>query len=218
MNITAAELLSQYHRARTTWPFIALMERDYGFPDGLLFAVGSRETNLTNEIGDGGHGHGVWQLDDRSHSIPLGFDTDVLNQCGFAAEMLNDGHVRAQGSWLRALNAYNSGQWNTAFTAGGDYGPDVLERQACIQATILAGGASPATTAAGDIAQVLGLTTEEAMTIFRDDADAKNWWVRWRYHSIKGAELPSGTAQQELVAFLAFHGADLLEAHLIDTP
>jgi hypothetical protein len=59
----------------------------------LLFAVGSREANLTNEAGDFGHGHGVWQLDDRFHTLPGGgleqFDADVALQCATAAGMLH---------------------------------------------------------------------------------------------------------------------------------
>jgi hypothetical protein len=67
------ELSAQYQRAKSQWPFIHRTELARGLPRMLLFAVGSRETNLTNEVGDSGHGHGVWQLDDRSHMPPGGF-------------------------------------------------------------------------------------------------------------------------------------------------
>jgi hypothetical protein len=42
-----------------------------GAPDGigpaLLMALGSRETNIHNIVGDGGHGRGWLQIDDRFH-------------------------------------------------------------------------------------------------------------------------------------------------------
>ena len=65
MEITESALTAQYQRAKLAWPFIHQTELARGLPRMLLFAVGSRETNLTNEVGDFGHGHGVWQLDDR---------------------------------------------------------------------------------------------------------------------------------------------------------
>lgn len=39
----------------------------YGFPVEVLLALASRETNMRNIVGDGGHGHGVMQIDDRSY-------------------------------------------------------------------------------------------------------------------------------------------------------
>jgi hypothetical protein len=39
---------------------------DYQFPPALLMAIASRETNMRNIVGDGGHGYGIMQIDDRS--------------------------------------------------------------------------------------------------------------------------------------------------------
>lgn len=136
MNISSNDLRSQFEQVRRDFPFIDEINDRAGFPKCLLHAVASRETNMTNEIGDGGHGHGMFQLDDRWHQIPDGFDNDVQAQANRAASMLAGLHA-AYGNWLSALNAYNSGSPDTARTAGGDYGPDVLERQA-----LLAGPAS----------------------------------------------------------------------------
>ena len=36
------------------------------FPPEILLAIASRETNMRNIIGDGGHGYGIMQIDDRS--------------------------------------------------------------------------------------------------------------------------------------------------------
>ena len=56
MPISDADLLAQYRRAEAEWPWIAAVERAVKLPPMLLWAVGSRETNLRNVIGDGGHG------------------------------------------------------------------------------------------------------------------------------------------------------------------
>lgn len=117
-----------------SWPFLADVANAHGLPPCLLHAVGSRETNLRNVVGDGGHGHGVFQLDDRWHQIPPGFDSNVPAQTETAAKMLQA--LYGQWSdWNKALNCYNSGQPNNSGTAGGDYGPDVIERMRSLQHT-----------------------------------------------------------------------------------
>ena len=77
MEITATELIEEYEHASARWPFIHQTELAHGLPRMMLFAIGSRETNLTNEVGDGGHGHGVWQLDDRWHQRRAGSGTST---------------------------------------------------------------------------------------------------------------------------------------------
>jgi hypothetical protein len=129
MRISPKDLVAEYRRAKNTWPFITEINDAHGMPKLLLYAVGSRETNLRNVVGDGGHGHGVFQLDDRSHAIPPGFDRDVRAQARKAAEMLEAG-FRRFGDWVKSCNYYNSGSPETRHTTGRDYGPDVMERQA----------------------------------------------------------------------------------------
>ncbi len=129
MDISPADLTAQYQQAKGQWPFITTINNAYGLPPALLYAIGSRETNLTNELGDGGHGHGVFQLDDRSHTIPPGYDGDVQAQATTAAQMMKDGFGQF-GNWTKACNYYNSGSPDTGATTGADYGPDVMERQA----------------------------------------------------------------------------------------
>ncbi len=125
MNISASDLHAQVLRARAAWPFIDQTNTLAGLPEGLLLAVGSRETNLTDETGDGGHGHGVWQLDDRSHQIPNPYPVDA--QAEDAANHLI-GTFRSCGTWLGACAAYNSGQCDDRFTTGGDYAADCMAR------------------------------------------------------------------------------------------
>jgi peptidoglycan hydrolase-like protein with peptidoglycan-binding domain len=136
MEITEAELASQYQRANSAWPFIHQTELAHGLPRMLLFAVGSRETNLTNEVGDFGHGHGVWQLDDRSHTPPGGFmhfDANVPLQCAVAAAMLQGMLAITGGIVEEAAAIYNSGQPGELGTTHADYGIDVLERMEFLQ-------------------------------------------------------------------------------------
>jgi peptidoglycan hydrolase-like protein with peptidoglycan-binding domain len=135
-NITGPELTAEFQRARSKWPFIHQTELAHGLPKMLLFAVGSRETNLTNEVGDFGHGHGVWQLDDRSHNPPGGFanfDSNVPLQCATAAAMLHTELAITGGNVEEAAAIYNSGQRGEAGTTGGDYGIDVRERMQFLQ-------------------------------------------------------------------------------------
>jgi hypothetical protein len=129
MRISPRDLTAEYVRAKATWPFVTEVNDAHGMPRHLLYAVGSRETNLRNVVGDGGHGHGVFQLDDRSHQIPPGFDQDVRAQAEKAGQMLEAGFHRF-GDWVKSCNYYNSGSPNTGNTTGRDYGPDVMERQA----------------------------------------------------------------------------------------
>lgn len=146
MRITPVDLSREYKNARSTWPFITDIEKEYGLPPFLLYAVGSRETNLTNEVGDFGHGHGMFQLDDRSHTIPPGFDLDVKAQAIKAASMLQ-ALIAYWPKYLRAAVAsYNAGTGGVkqaladtgnpdSYTANHDYGQDVLDRMTYLQKT-----------------------------------------------------------------------------------
>jgi hypothetical protein len=80
VNITGPILLAQYQRARRDWPFIESAEAAHGLPALLLYAVGSRESNLRDVMGDRSqhpgepsprfHGFGVWQRDSGAFANP----------------------------------------------------------------------------------------------------------------------------------------------------
>jgi len=140
---SVATLTKQGAAALEAWPFIHQTEKDYGLPTGLLLAVGSRETNLTNKRGDGGHGRGVWQRDDRWHTIPSDYDTDVPLQAKDAARLLVANYTVLK-DWGYAVAAYNAGLTGVrdvlkagksadSVTAGGDYAADVLGRLAVMK-------------------------------------------------------------------------------------
>src|ERR1700748_1341917 len=136
MNITESQLSAQYQRASSAWPFIHQTELARGLPRMLLFAVGSRETNLTNEVGDSGYGHGVWQVDDRSTARPGGFtrfDMNVPLQCATAAAMLQGMLARTGGKVEEAAAIYNSGQRGEPGTTHHNYGIDIRERMQFLQ-------------------------------------------------------------------------------------
>lgn len=138
MNITEAQLLGEYHKAHQLWgSHIDDAEHHFQLPRFLLYAVGSRETHLENIVGDGGHGHGIWQLDNRSHHIPRPFP--VARQVQIAGSMLQGLLHMYRQEIKQAAAAYNAGiakanagirEGNVdKYTTGGDYGSDVRERR-----------------------------------------------------------------------------------------
>lgn len=133
MKITPPVLLGQHDRARISWPYIDDVCTWFGLPPKLLYAVGSRETNLTNEIGDGGHGFGIWQRDNRSWSVNATYLHDVHGQAVDAAALLARDYAKC-GTWAGACSMYNCGSANDRYTTGGDYGADCMGRLSCLVA------------------------------------------------------------------------------------
>ena len=131
MQISVNELVLQATQFLATCPQVMAVAT--GDELALMLAIGSRETNLNpayanGAVGDNGHGHGVWQLDDRSHAIPPNFDDDITQQAEVAHAMIDSLIVRSGGDIVSALNMYNSGSALTANTTGQNYGPDVYAR------------------------------------------------------------------------------------------
>ncbi len=133
----------------------AQAEHDHGLPAGILPAVASRETNMTDEIGDDGHGRGLMQIDDRSggriawlsaHGADSnGGKPDVPAAIDFGANLIEKSlsSGRAHGisgdALLKyALSAYNAGDGGSMsghmagdsdlHTTGHNYGADVMRR------------------------------------------------------------------------------------------
>nr|WP_245480776.1 N-acetylmuramoyl-L-alanine amidase [Mesorhizobium sp. M1E.F.Ca.ET.041.01.1.1] len=63
-----SHLKAQYNKAKTQGWIQAFKDeaKRWGFSPGVMMAIASRETNMRNIIGDGGHGYGIMQIDDRS--------------------------------------------------------------------------------------------------------------------------------------------------------
>lgn len=97
-------------------PQISAAARRHGLDPDLLAAVAAQETGGPdtnagrNIVGDGGHGHGVFQIDDRWHSFASSSDAmDPEKNANYAAGMLS-GLLRQYGGNVReALSAYNAG-------------------------------------------------------------------------------------------------------------
>ncbi len=133
MNITTAQLRQQYEQGRSLiGELVDAAEKAFNLPPRVMWAIYSRETNIDpyyfTHPGDGGHGRGVGQVDDRSHDIPANWDSNLTWQVGKSAEIFQACLTAEGGDVIRAANRYNSGQGATQYTTGKDYGPDVYER------------------------------------------------------------------------------------------
>ena len=121
----------------------------YQLPAAFVLAIASRETGIVNTVGDGGHGRGVMQIDDRYHDVAR--TTDFYKEPGvminYACAMLEDDLLWARRNWPKytepqhlkiAAAAYNRGQGGAKkgivegdadkYTAHGNYGADILKR------------------------------------------------------------------------------------------
>jgi hypothetical protein len=97
-------------------PQIAAASRRYGLDPDLLAAVAAQETGGPgadagrNIVGDGGHGHGVFQIDDRWHAFAAtNAAMDPAKNADFAAAMLSGLLKTYGGNVHEALSAYNAG-------------------------------------------------------------------------------------------------------------
>jgi peptidoglycan hydrolase-like protein with peptidoglycan-binding domain len=164
---TAPMLTSELSRARAQgWERLCLSaERKASLPVGLLLAIASQETDMNDVVGDGGHGRGLFQIDDRSHTTFLaeqgaagaGAKPPVAAAARYAAGIVTWGLDYGRKNGVRqadllkfALSAYNAGAKGALDgyrlgdsdrkTTGGDYGRSVLGRHAIYQRLL---GATP---------------------------------------------------------------------------
>jgi hypothetical protein len=104
-------------------PQIAGAALKYRIDPALLAAVAAQETGGPgtnagrNVVGDGGHGHGVFQIDDRFHSFArTSAAMDPQANAEYAARMLAGLLKRYGGDVHQALSAYNAGAPNAIGT------------------------------------------------------------------------------------------------------
>jgi len=97
-------------------PAIASAAVKHGLDPALLAAVAAQETGGPganggrNELGDGGHGHGLFQIDDRWHDFAKSpAAMDPAENADYAAGLLSGLLKRYGGNVRQALSAYNSG-------------------------------------------------------------------------------------------------------------
>jgi hypothetical protein len=104
-------------------PQIAGAARRHGLDPRLLAAVAAQETGGPganagrNIVGDGGHGRGLFQIDDRYHGFARTADAmDPSANAEYAATMLHGLLQRYGGNVHRALSAYNAGSGDATGT------------------------------------------------------------------------------------------------------
>jgi peptidoglycan hydrolase-like protein with peptidoglycan-binding domain len=163
---TKPELSAELERAHNQgWDrLFADAEKAKGLAPGILLAVASQETDMNDVVGDGGHGRGLFQIDDRSHRDFLArFGADraggkppVAEAVKYASALLawtidygRQNGVREADRLKFGLSGYNAGAGGAlkgyqagdsdARTTGADYGRSVLARYAVFQE--LLGGA-----------------------------------------------------------------------------
>ena len=103
-------------------PQIAAAAARHGIDPRLLAAVAAQETGGPganagrNVVGDGGHGHGLFQIDDRSHAFASSPEAmDPVANADYAAGMLHE-LIGRYGNVRQALRAYNAGSPNATGT------------------------------------------------------------------------------------------------------
>ena len=165
----------------------------------LLAAVAAQESggpgasSGNNIVGDRGHGHGLFQIDDRSWAFasePAAMDPGA--NADFAASILEDNLRRYGGDVRAALSAYNSGSptapgtattWPDGTTLG--YAESVLRHEAELDAGVPPAG----TTSAGDLPFGFAATPQACPT---DAATACTALAPWRQLSAAGSQTGDG--------------------------
>lgn len=161
MKITKAQLKREIDRARANglYAHLQIAASMSDLPLAFVLAIASRETDIVNRSGDGGHGRGVMQVDDRYHHIARVTDfkahPEILIRYG--CRMLADNIVWArrfrpgfkpEQHLKMAAAAYNCGRGGVikamasgdcdSRTTGKDYGADVLQRMALCEKLLTA--------------------------------------------------------------------------------
>ncbi|MBV8372403.1 MAG: transglycosylase SLT domain-containing protein [Candidatus Eremiobacteraeota bacterium] len=151
-------------------PEIAGAARRHAVDPELLAAVAAQETGGPgsnagrNEVGDGGHGRGLFQIDDRWHDFAkTSAAMDPAENADYAAGMISGLLAHYDGNVHRALSAYNAGspdatgtttQWADGRRLG--YADSVMEHYArltggderALSPTAIGSALSPASTQA----------------------------------------------------------------------
>jgi hypothetical protein len=151
---------------------IAAAARRRGVDPELLAAVAAQETGGPgsnagrNVVGDGGHGHGIFQIDDRWHAFAA--TTGAMNpakNADYAAGMLHDLLARNGGDAHRALSAYNAGsptargtttRWSDGSVLG--YADSVMRHYRDLTGRPEAGGESPQSSAVAEMQTAVAST------------------------------------------------------------
>ncbi len=153
-------------------PQIIAAAQRHGLDPALLAAVAAQETggpgsnSGANVVGDGGHGHGVFQIDDRYHafaSTPAAMDP--AQNANYAAGMLSGLLQKYGGNVRAALSAYNAGSPSATGTTtnwGGatlGYADSVLAHYSQLTGTARDAAMSELSTTSESVNQLAGLAS-----------------------------------------------------------
>lgn len=145
---------------------IASAARRHGLDPELLAAVAAQETGGPgsnagrNVVGDGGHGRGLFQIDDRWHafaSTPAAMDP--AKNADYAAGMLSGLLKQYGGNVHEALSAYNSGSPTAAGTrTRWSDGTDLAYADSVLRHFQLISGESPQSSAIAESSTAIAST------------------------------------------------------------
>jgi hypothetical protein len=191
----------------------------------LLAAVAAQETggpgasSGNNIVGDHGHGHGLFQIDDRYHafaSTPAAMDP--ASNADYAGRLLSGLLTKYGGNVHAALSAYNAGSpdatgtttaWPDGSTLG--YADSVLRHYDQIAGSATPStGAGTASTAAGTTASATGTTASTAVDSLQVPQLTLPSFTppNWSFQPFS-SELEKGGGQQA-------HSSDEMMAGLVD--
>jgi murein DD-endopeptidase MepM/ murein hydrolase activator NlpD len=139
---------------RQWMPYVLASARKYGLEPALILGIMAVETGGKNVIGDQGHGHGLMQIDDRSHGAWLDSHANGLDpesNIDYACSLLRSNIDRFGGDIRAGVAAYNAGPRGAQrgiddsgnpdqYTTGGNYSARVLERAAPFRAQLASAG------------------------------------------------------------------------------
>lgn len=88
-------------RALNAWGLLRAVSLPQGLDPGILASIGLVETDFQNLTGDYGHGHGVFQIDDRAHpQEAASFAYDIDRSAYFAAGLIMNAYTGNIGQGL----------------------------------------------------------------------------------------------------------------------
>jgi|GEM_PF-5566675 len=137
--VDASKLQSPYNQWAS---YVEAAAKKYSLDPALIFAVMERESNGRNIKGDGGHGRGLMQIDDRSWGTWLAQNNggmDPASNIMKGAEILRANLDYFKGDLTKAIAAYNAGcggvnkavnagKHPDSATTGGNYSRDVIQK------------------------------------------------------------------------------------------
>ena len=187
-----------------------------GLDPAFLAAVAAQETggpgadSGANVVGDGGHGHGLFQIDDRYHAFArTPGAADPAQNAAYAAGLLGGLLERNGGNVRAALSAYNAGSPNalgtvTTWPDGAQlgYADSVLRHYAAIRSEVQQRALDELPTTSADVNQ-LGSYAGQIPQVTLPAFTPPNWsFTSYASESDKGGGKLAATSDQAMAALV----------------